>query len=108
MTAFEERERAFEKKFAIDEELKFRIEARRNKLLGEWAAAKLNLSGSAVGEYIRELTEIQVTRGSEGVFEKVMSDFEANGVGVTANELRKTSLEFQSRAAKEIKAEPNV
>jgi len=108
MTAFEERERAFEKKFAIEEELNFRIEARRTKLLGEWAAAKLNLTGPAVGEYIRELTRVQVTRGREGVFEKLMSDFEANGVGVTAYELRKMSLEFQLWAAKDIKAEPNL
>ena len=48
MTTFDDREKSYEKKFALDEELKFRSEQRRNKLIGEWAAAKLGLSGPAV------------------------------------------------------------
>ena len=55
MTTFDDREKSFEKKFALDEELKFRSEQRRNKLLGEWAVAKLGLTGPAVDDYVRLL-----------------------------------------------------
>jgi hypothetical protein len=55
MTTFDERQKSFEKKFAMDEELKFRSEQRRNRLLGEWAAGKLGLSGSAVDDYVKAL-----------------------------------------------------
>jgi hypothetical protein len=103
MTAFEEREKTFENKFALDQELKFKVEARRNKLLGEWAAAKLDLSGAAVGEYIRELSRIQVILGNDEVFRKLMSDLECKGVAVSAYELRKMSEDFLASARKEIK-----
>ena len=53
MTTFDEREKSFEKKFAMDQDLKFKAEARRNKLLGEWVAAKLGLSGAAVEDYVQ-------------------------------------------------------
>ena len=59
MTSFDERERAFEKKFAMDEELKFRAEARRNRLLAQWAAAKLGLTGAEVDEYVKAVRKVQ-------------------------------------------------
>ncbi len=55
MTTFDKREEGFEKKFALDEELKFKADARRNKLLGLWAAEKLGLSGDAATAYAREV-----------------------------------------------------
>ena len=55
MTTFDKREEAFEKQFVVDEELKFKAEARRNHLLGLWAAAKLGLSGEAAASYWREI-----------------------------------------------------
>ena len=55
MTTFDDREQAFEKKFALDQDLKFRAEARRNKLIAEWAAQKLGISGAAVQEYARSV-----------------------------------------------------
>ena len=63
MTMFDERERSFEKKFSIDQELKFTIEARRNKLLGHWAAAKLGLSGCAADDYIKEILRVDLAKG---------------------------------------------
>jgi hypothetical protein len=102
MTTFEEREKAFENKFALDQELKFKIEARRNKLLGEWAAAKLDLHGAAVGEYIRELSRIQVILGNDEVLRKLMNDLKCKGVVVSAYELRKMSEDFLASAQKEI------
>jgi hypothetical protein len=102
VAAFEERERSFEKKFALDQELKFKAEARRNKLLGEWAAAKLGLSGLAVEEYIASISRTHVNKGSEEVFRKIMSDFEAHGVAVTAYEMRKAMQDFLASALMEI------
>src|SRR5262249_2447358 len=55
MTTFDDREKSFERKFALDEELKFRSEQRRNRLLGEWAAAKLGITGTAVADYVKAL-----------------------------------------------------
>jgi hypothetical protein len=100
MTVFEEYERAFETKFALDQELKFKVEARRNKLLG--AAAKLGLSGSAVGEYIKELSRVQVTQGDNEIFRKLMHDFESKGVAVSAYELGNTSQDSLDWAETEI------
>ena len=55
MTTFDDREQAYEKKFALDQDLKFRAESRRNKLLAEWAAGKLGISGEGVQDYVRSL-----------------------------------------------------
>ena len=57
MTTFDEREKAYEKKFAIDQEKQFKAAARRNKLLGEWAAGKLGLSGGAVADYVNAVVK---------------------------------------------------
>ena len=62
MTTFDEREKSFEKKFAMDEELKFKAEQRRNKLLGEWAAAKLGLTGPAVEDYVKAVRKADLAR----------------------------------------------
>ena len=53
MTTFDEREKAYEKKFAHDQDLKFKAESRRNKLMAEWAAAKLGITGAAVDDYVK-------------------------------------------------------
>ena len=55
MTTFDDREKSYERKFALDEELKFRSEQRRNKLLAEWAGGKLGLSGPAVDDYVKSV-----------------------------------------------------
>jgi hypothetical protein len=99
---FEDRERSFEKKFALDQELRFKAEARRNKLLGEWAAGKLGLSGSAAENYIKTINRCHVAKGNEEVFRKVLGDLEAAGAAVTAHELRAMMQDFLAASVAEI------
>jgi len=102
MNTFEDRERSFEKKFALDQELRFKAEARRNKLLGEWAAGKLGLSGSAAENYIRTINRGHVAKGNEEVFRKVLGDLEAAGAAVTAHELRALMQDLLAASVAEI------
>jgi len=106
MTTFDEREKSFEKRFALDQELKFRSEQRRNKLLGEWAAAKLGLAGQGVDDYVKALRRADLaTKGDEDVFEKVRKDFDAKGVAVSDAELRKAMVDCLAQAVSQIEAE---
>ena len=76
MTTFDDREKSYEKKFALDEELKFRSEQRRNKLIGEWAAGKLGLSGPAVEDYVKTVRKADLaTKGDEDVFREDSEGF---------------------------------
>ena len=105
MTTFDEREKAFEKKFAHDQELKFKAEARRNKLLAEWAAEKLGLSGAEVEDYIRAVVRADLAEaGDQDVFRKVRGDFDAKGVQMSDQELRNKMQEFLAEAVKQVEA----
>ena len=80
MTTFDKREEGFEKKFALDEEQKFKAEARRNKLLGLWAAEQLEMSGDAATAYAREVVAADFEEAGHGeVLRKVMGDLTAKG-----------------------------
>lgn len=106
MTTFNDREKSFEKKFAMDEELKFRSEARRNKMLGQWAAEKLGLSGSAVDDYIKAVRKADlVEKGDDDVFRKVRKDLDDKGVRISDSELRKTMADFLHTAVEQIENE---
>jgi hypothetical protein len=106
MTSFDERERSFEKKFALDEELKFRAAARRNRLLAQWAAAKLGLSGAAVDDYIKAVRKVDLAdKGGEDVFHKLKRDLDDKGVRVSDGELRKTMTDLLATAVRQIEAE---
>jgi hypothetical protein len=106
MTSFEERERSFEKKFALDEELKFRAAARRNRLLAQWAAGKLGLSGADVDDYIKAVRKADlVEKGDEDVFRKVKKDLDDKGVRISEGELRKTMSDLLATAVRTIEAE---
>jgi hypothetical protein len=106
MTTFDERERSYEKKFALDEELKFRSEQRRNRLLGEWAAEKLGLSGAAVEDYVKAVRKADlVSKGDEDVFLKVRQDFDAKRVAISDAELRKVMSDYLAKAVEQIEAE---
>jgi hypothetical protein len=103
MTTFDDRERGFEKKFAHDQDLKFRAEARRNKLLAEWAASKLAINGPALQEYIKAVVRADLLeKGDEDVFRKIRSDFDAGGVTVADAEIRGMMVEFLAMAVSEI------
>jgi hypothetical protein len=106
MTTFDEREKSFEKKFAMDQELRFKAEARRNKLLGEWAGAKLGLTGPGLEDYVRAVRKADLAeKGDEDVFRKVRKDFDEKGVQVTDSELRLVIVDFLAKAVNQIEKE---
>ncbi|HEX6219234.1 MAG TPA: DUF1476 domain-containing protein [Sphingomicrobium sp.] len=91
MTQFDERERGFEAKFARDEEMQFRIIARRNRLLGEWAARLMNLSDVETEAYGKEVVRADFEEaGDEDVIRKVLGDLTAAGVDVDEARIRET------------------
>jgi len=81
MSGFDEREKSFEKKFERDQELAFKAKARRDKLLGLWAAAELGLAGAAAETYAKDVVAADLQRpGDDDVVEKIALDFAAKGV----------------------------
>jgi len=81
MTTFDDRERAFETKFAHDEEMKFRITARRNKLLGQWAARQMGLSEAESESYAKDVVRSDFEEaGDHDVVRKVLGDLTAAGI----------------------------
>ncbi len=103
MTTFDKREEGFEKKFAIDEELKFKAEARRNKLFGLWVADKLGLSGDAATAYAKEVVAAEFD-GPGAVAAKIKSDFAAKGLPVDEAEMRGKLAELMAEAVAQVQA----
>jgi hypothetical protein len=103
MTTFDKREEGFEKKFAIDEELKFKADARRNKLLGLWVAEKLGLSGEAANAYAKEVVAADFDAAG-GAARKVAADLAAKGVAPTEAELGTKINELMAEAIAQVKA----
>lgn len=105
MTTFDEREKGYEKKFALDQDLKFRAESRRNKMLAEWAAEKLGISGEALEDYIKAVRKADLAeKGDEDVLRKVKQDFADKGVAVDDAEIRAKLGEFLAKAVTDIEA----
>ena len=105
MTTFDKREEGFEKKFAIEEEQKFKAEARRNKLLGLWVAEKLGLSGDAANTYAKEVVAAEFEGTDDaGVVRKVMDDFAARNVAITEQQIRVKMDELMAHAIVQVKA----
>ena len=105
MTTFDKREEGFEKKFAHDEELKFKAMARRNKLLGLWAAEKLGKSGADAEAYAKSVVLADFEEaGDEDVVRKVKADFAAGNVAAGDTEIRQVMQDLLIRAAEEIQA----
>jgi hypothetical protein len=103
MTTFDKREEGFEKKFALDEEQKFKAEARRNRMLGLWAAEKLGITGDAAAAYAKEVVTADFEEAG-GVLRKVLGDFAAKGVATTEQAIRAKMNELAVIAAAEVKA----
>jgi len=104
MTTFDKREDAFEKKFAHDAELQFRAAARRNKLLGLWAADLLGKTGAEADAYAKEVVAADFERAGDGdVFEKIRRDFDAAGVAQSDHQIRRTMDELMQKAIAEIR-----
>jgi hypothetical protein len=103
MTNLNDRENAFENKFAHDEQLKFKATARRNKLLGLWAAEKLGKSGSEADEYAKEVVMSDFEEaGDDDVFRKVRKDMDAAKVEQSDHQIRRTMDELMAVAIEQI------
>ena len=89
MSKFDEREKSFEKKYASDEELKFKIAARSNKYLGEWAGSKLEKNEVETRNYIQEIIKADMEEaGQEDVYRKIKKDFQTASISVEESEIR--------------------
>src|ERR1700742_4659641 len=105
MTTFDKREEGFEKKFAHDEELRFKATARRNKLLGLWAAEKLGIAGPAADAYAKEVVMADFEApGHDDVLAKLRKDFEAKGVQQTDQQIHTMMIDLMEQAIAQIKA----
>lgn len=105
MTTFDNRKDAAEKKYAHDEELMFKATARRNKLLGHWAAEKLGKSGADADAYAKDVVMSDFEEaGDDDVVRKVIADFKAAGVDQSEHQIKRTMEELLAKAIEQIKA----
>ena len=105
MTTFDKREEGFEQKFALDEEQKFKAGARRNRLLGLWAAEKLGLSGEEANAYAKDVVAADFEEaGDNDVLHKVLKDLTAKGNAITEAELRAKMDELMAQTVAQLKA----
>ena len=103
MSSFDDRKKGFESKFAHDEETLFKINAKRNKLLGEWVADKLNKTNKDKENYILEVIKSDLAEpGDEDVFKKVKNDLSLGGFNDIDQEIREKMSEFMETAKKNI------
>jgi hypothetical protein len=106
MAGLEDRKKAYENKFARDEELRFKARARRNKLLGLWAAEKLGKTGEEAESYAKEVVRSDFEGpGEDDVFAKVRRDFDAAGVEQSDHQIRRTMEELIVTAAEQVETE---
>ena len=104
MTTFDKREEAFEKKYSLDEELRFKSVARRNRLFGQWVAEKLGMSGAERDAYAKEVVTIEIDGGDAAVIRKIAADLAAKGSTITAADIQAKLDEFMAVAVAQVKA----
>ncbi len=105
MTSFDDRQKAYERKFAHDEELKFKASARRNKLLGLWAADKMGLTGDEVDNYAKSVVLADLEEpGEEDVYRKIRGDFDDAGVNQSEYQIRRAMAELMDKAVEQIES----
>lgn len=103
MSSMKDREEGFERKFAHDEELRFKANARRNRALGMWAAEKLGKSGADAEAYAKEVVVSDIEEaGDHDVFRKIRKDFDAGGVEQSDHQIRRTMDELMAEAIAQI------
>jgi hypothetical protein len=104
MTSMKDREEGFERKFAFDEELRFKAMARRNRMLGLWAAEKLGKSGAEADEYARAVVNSDFQEaGDNDVFRKIRADFDAAGVDQSDHQIRREMDSLLAIAVDQVK-----
>ena len=105
MSDFSDREKGFERKFVMDEEVRFKATVRRNKLVGLWAAEKLGKSGADAETYAKEVVSSDFEEaGDHDVLRKIKADFDAAGVGQSEHQIRRTMDELMAQAIEQIKS----
>ncbi|HZD25257.1 MAG TPA: DUF1476 domain-containing protein [Alphaproteobacteria bacterium] len=103
MSTFDEREKSYEAKYAYDQETNFKINARRNRLFGEWAAEQLGLSGSEAEAYAKQVIAADFDKpGDEDVFAKVWADLQEKGVEISEHRVRKRMSDLLEVAREQI------
>ncbi len=106
MSTFDKRQDGFEKKFAHDEEMLFKATARRNKLLGLWAAEKMGLSGADADAYGKSVVMADFEEaGDEDVFRKIRKDLDDKKVEQSDHQIRRTMDELMAKAVEQMQSE---
>lgn len=106
MTTFDEREKSFESKYKRDQELEFKAQARRNKLLGLWAGEQMGLDADAAAAYAKEVVQADFDEpGDDDVLRKVLADLQAKGVDMEAHRLRKRMNALMLDAREQVRKE---
>ena len=104
MNKFDEKEKSFEKKFAMDEELQFKLAARSNKYLGEWASSELGKNEEEEKNYIQDIIRADMEEaGSEDVFRKIKKDFQTASISIEDSEIRDQMAKALLRAKEDFK-----
>lgn len=105
MSEFDKRREGYESKFAHDQDLKFRATARRNKLLGLWAAEKMGITGVAADEYAKEVVKADFEEaGDHDVFRKLRKDLDAKRVDVSDHQIQREMDELMVKAVEQIQS----
>lgn len=103
MNGFDNREKGFEAKYSLDQETRFKVTARRDRLLGEWAAGEMGLGAGDVAAYAKDVVSSNFERpGDDDVVEKVLGDFEARGISISEQDLRAKMDELGALAHQQI------
>lgn len=106
MTTFDQREKEFEARFKHDQELRFKVTARRNRLLGLWAAERMGLAGDAAEAYAKTVVEAEFDKGGERhIVEKVVADLTGRGENITAAQVQFELEHFAQRAKQQVMGE---
>ncbi len=106
MSSFDDRQKGFENRYAHDQELQFKAQARRNKLLGLWAAEKMGISGDAAADYAKTVVKADFAEpGDEDVFRKIRQDLDAKGVAQSDHQIRRTMDELMATAKDQVMTE---
>ena len=105
MATFEDREKEFETRFKHDQELQFKVTARRNRLLGLWAAGKMGLAGDEAAAYAKTIVDAEFSGGDKHVVEKLAADLAAKGQSVTAAQVQFELNHFAETAKQQVMSE---
>jgi len=105
MPTFEDREKEFETRFRHDEELRFKVTARRNRLAGLWAAEKMGLSGEAAQQYATSVVDAEFEGGDPRVVAKLVADLGAKGRAITADQIKFELDLFAATARQQVMSE---